>query len=161
MIYRKGPVFNTIKWADLDRNSSAKKKRSHRGNKNSCDKGILTMASQLYFPFIQYDSATHVWHSQQRGLTSLKFGQEKRTKANILFSHTEDFARKLYFTAFLLWGKGGENQERIIILTSIYPWRRVQYSMNPFIHCEECIKYWCGPSQPFILSMSNINPLPL
>lgn len=55
------------------------------GNKNSCDEGTPTMAGQLYFPFIQYDSATRVWHSQQRGLTSPKFGQEKRTNANILF----------------------------------------------------------------------------
>lgn len=60
MVYRKGPVFNIIKRADLDRNSSAKKKSSHLGNKNSCDEGTPTTAGQLYFPFIQYDSATPV-----------------------------------------------------------------------------------------------------
>lgn len=87
------------------------------GNKNSCDEGTPTTAGQLYFPFIQYDSATPVWHSQQRGVTSLKFGQEKKNKSKYFIqSHTKDFARKVYFTAFLLWGKGGENQERIIIL---------------------------------------------
>lgn len=132
------------------------------GNKNSCDEGILTMAGQLYFPFIQYDSATHVWHSWQRGLTSLKFGQEDKNKSKCFIqSQTEDFARKLYFAAFLLWGKGRENQERIIILTSTYPQRRVQHSTNPFVHCEEHTKYWCGPRQPFILSISNIILLPL
>lgn len=37
----------------------------------------------------------------------------------------------------------------------------MQYSMNPFTHCEECIKYWCGPFHPFILPISNNIPLPL
>lgn len=132
------------------------------GNKNSCDEGILTMAGQLYFSFIHYDSATYVWHPWQRGLTSLEFGQENMNKIKYFIqSQTEVFARKLYFAAFLLWGKGRENQERIIILASIFPWRRVQYSTNPFIHCEEHTKYWCGPPQPFILSISNIILLPL
>lgn len=88
------------------------------GNKNSCDEGTLTMAGQLYFPFIQYDSATHIWYSQQRGLTLLKFGQEKRTKANILFRvRLKILPENMYFTAILPWGKRGENQDRI--LTSI------------------------------------------
>lgn len=60
VVYRMGPTFKIIKCADLDRNSSAKKERPHMGNKNSCDEGTLTMAGQIHFPFIQYDSATHV-----------------------------------------------------------------------------------------------------
>jgi len=60
MVYRKGPFFNTTKWADLDRNSGANKKRSHMGYKNSCEEGTVTMAGQLYFPFVRYDSATRV-----------------------------------------------------------------------------------------------------
>lgn len=55
-----GPTFKIIKCADLDRNSSTKKERPHMGNKNSCDEGTLTMAGQIHFPFIQYDSATRV-----------------------------------------------------------------------------------------------------
>lgn len=37
----------------------------------------------------------------------------------------------------------------------------MQYSINPFIHCEGCVKYWCGASQPFTLSIFNIIPLPM
>lgn len=37
----------------------------------------------------------------------------------------------------------------------------MQYSINPFIHCEGCVKYWCGASQPFTLSIFNIIPLPV
>lgn len=84
------------------------------GNKNSCDEGTPTMAGQLYFPFIQYDSATPVWHSQQRGLTLLKFGQEKRTKANILFRDVlKILPEKCISLLFSYEGKGEKTKREL------------------------------------------------
>lgn len=70
------------------------------------------MVGQLYFHVIPYDSVAHVWHSQHRGLSLLKFGQEKKAESwYFIHSHT----KAVFYCFFLVRWRRRKLREIIML----------------------------------------------